>query len=74
MARELRERLGGKALSALEYFERSTARSLGVTPWCGRCFRVATDIIRLGVTLPRNISQALDTVSGGSVIRGLNLD
>ena len=73
MARELRERPGRKVLSALEYFERSTARSLGVTPWCGRCFGVATDIIRLGVTLPRNISEALDTVSCRSDIRGLNL-
>ncbi|KAL1941199.1 hypothetical protein VTO73DRAFT_7411 [Trametes versicolor] len=60
--KHLAERPGEVFLSDLMLFRNSATYNLGGKPWCACCFRVATGIVRLGMSLPDKIAGVLDKV------------
>ncbi|OJT03119.1 hypothetical protein TRAPUB_6307 [Trametes pubescens] len=60
--KHLAERPGEVFLSDLLLFRSSATYNLGGKPWCACCFRLATGIVRLGMSLPEKIAGVLDKI------------
>ena len=50
--------------------EAFAAPSLGKAPWCGCCFNVAADMVRLGTAVPQRIAKEVDGVRFLRILAG----